>query len=202
MQESENKYCILMEQIEEHYECIYYFIKYNGNEEAVSHLLKQLERVEWELYPDCDMNAFIFETQYLVSETTAKEMTKVDLNSQGFHRKFDGVLKMIDFGLRDPSKEETKKKREKVNNHNMKKINDMLRDGGIEEFIDNEDIDESDLETVSKSDLSSDETMSETNSSDNDKRVDNFPKVLQSSKPRFARKAQSHSYKNKLKNNL
>ena len=35
-----------------------------------------------------------------VSAITAKQMTKVELNCQSFHRKFDGKLKRIKFGFK------------------------------------------------------------------------------------------------------
>ena len=111
----------------------YFFILHNGNEEALQHLQKQLQTVDWVI--EDGLSTFDLETTFLVSENTAKEMTKIDLNSYSFHRKFDGTLKKIDLGLRDT--DSNKKK--------MKKIFKILGYGQIEEFIDREDIDPEDL---------------------------------------------------------
>lgn len=204
-QSTEYKYCILMETNEDEQESWYTFIRYNGNEEAVKYLEKQLESVDWFLEPESGLSAFTLETGYLVSEKTAKEMTKVDLNSQSFHRKFDGKLQMIDLDLKKIKDDDNDRKRDKVTRKNMEKVLNVLGYGMIEKFIDNEDIDPEDLNnSVSNSEddsSSSSSSDSETSSNDNNKKLKTVPTLLQSSKPLFARKAQSHSksYKNKNK---
>jgi hypothetical protein len=70
--------------------------------------------------------------EYLVHEQTAKEMTMVDLNHCSFHRKFDGKLEKINLGFKDHYSDEKK----------MKKAFNVLGYGKIEEFIDQEDVDE------------------------------------------------------------
>lgn len=129
----ERKYAILQEVNEEEGETWLYFILYNGNEEALKHLNKQLETVRWRL--EDGMSTFDLELEFLVCERTAKEMTKVDLNHYSFHRKFDGVLKKIDLGLKDGQS----------NSKKMKKVNDILAYGDIDKFVGEEDIDPEDL---------------------------------------------------------
>jgi hypothetical protein len=141
----EYKYAILQETSGEEMESWLYFIRYQGNEESLTHLSKQLEQVDW--YIVDDLSTFDLELNYLVSEKTAKEMTKVDLNHYSFHRKFDGKLKSIDLGLK-----------EHYNNvKKMSKVFDVLGYGKIEDFIDMEDIDPEDLVNVG-SDFSSEDS--------------------------------------------
>jgi hypothetical protein len=83
-----------------------------------------------------------------VSELTAKEMTKVEVNSVLDHRKFDGKLQMIDFEFR--SKDSNDKK--------IVKCFDKLGVGLIENFIDGEDVDPEDLESGSEGDSSGSES--------------------------------------------
>lgn len=139
----EYTYALLQETNGEECESWYYFIRYQGNEEALDHLEKQLESVDW--YTLDDLSTFVIETQYLVSERTAKEMTKVDLNPTSFHRKFDGKLQMIDLGLNGITS--TKKK--------MIRVFDKISYGQIEDYIDGEDIDPEDM--ASRSDESEEE---------------------------------------------
>ena len=126
-------YAILQETSGEESESWLYFIKYQGNEDALSHLEKQLEKVDW--YIVDDLSTFDLETNFLVCERTAKEMTKVDLNYYSFHRKFDGKLKNIDLGFKDHHSNEKK----------MSKAFNVLGYGKIEDFIDQEDIDPEDI---------------------------------------------------------
>ena len=122
-----NTYAILMETNEEEGESWYYFLKSGGNEMSLKYLHDQLNKIDM-IFED-DLNTFIFEMDTLVSEQTAKEMCKVDLNSVSYHRKFDGKLKMINFNLK-----------KKDSNHKMlKKANHHLKEGKIANFIDEED---------------------------------------------------------------
>lgn len=125
---SEAKYAVLQETNETEGESWYYFIKYNDNEEALKHLEKQLNMVEeWVL--EEDLSTFDLDLTNLVSATTAKEMTLVDINGYTDHRKFDGKLQIVDFGL----------KSKHTNIRKLEKIFDVLGYGGIERFIDKED---------------------------------------------------------------
>lgn len=148
-------YAILQETSGGEQESWLYFLRYQGNEEALLHLEKQLTQVRWRIVEE--MSTFDLELKFLVSESTAKEMTKVDLNAYSFHRKFDGKLKMIDLKLKDSYKNQKK----------IEKVNDVLGYGGIEQFIDREDIDPEDLrkdEGDESSTASSDENGSESSS--------------------------------------
>ena len=73
-------------------------------------------------------------------------MTKLELNSRQWHRKFDGKLEQIDFGFK--KKDSIEKK--------ISKVYDLLACGQIENYIDDEDIDEDDLESNDDSDDDSD----------------------------------------------
>lgn len=177
-----NKYAILQETSGEESESWLYFIKYNGNEEALEYLQKQLKQVRWYIIED--LSTFDLETDFLVSESTAKEMTKVDLNHYSPHRKFDGKLKMIDLNFKDKYKNEKK----------MAKTFDVLGYGKIDRYIDQEDIDPEDLisnsqesDTSSGSDCSSSEEGSES-SEEVEKKKGTVPKVAVSRLAQIKRK--------------
>jgi hypothetical protein len=155
-------------------------------EKNLHNLQIQLESVDW--YVLDDLSTFDLDLEHLVSETTAKELTKLELNHHSFHRKFDGVLDKVELNLRTKDKNEKK----------MVKVFDILGYGQIEDYIDGEDIDEEDLTDTPQS--SSDEDSDEDNSndssdeeSDEDKsskkqRKKGIPEALKKSNlPRFAR---------------
>lgn len=181
---SEIKYAILQETNGGENETWINFIRYQGNEEALEYLNTQLNTVEFYILDD--LSTFDLETEVLVSELTAKEMTKVDLNHYSFHRKFDGVLKKIDLGLKDGQS----------NNRKLKNIFKVLGYGKIEEFIDQEDIDpedlleegsESETETESETDTeteseSESETESEENTTDSKKKSKKAKNATESKK--------------------
>jgi hypothetical protein len=147
-------YATLQETNDEECESWLVFIRYQGNEEALNHLQEQLKQVDWELMDG--LSVFEMELDFLVSEQTAKEMTKIDLNSQSFHRKFDGKLEKIDLGFK--AKSSTRKK--------MRKATDILGYGGIEDYIDQEDLDPEDLnETDEKHEESEESEDSESSES-------------------------------------
>lgn len=127
------KYVVLQEISDEEAECWLYFIKYNGNEEALEHLAKDLDSIEWELIEG--QSAFDLDLKHFVSSKTAKEMTKVELNHYQWHRKFDGKLANIDFKF---------KKRDDMD-EKMLKVNNILNYGQIDNYIEDEDIDTEDL---------------------------------------------------------
>lgn len=178
-------YATLMEMNDEHAECWYVFIRKEGNEENLKHLQDQLSSVDWSL--EEDQSTFDLETTYFVSEQTAKEMTKLDLNKNSFHRKFDGVLQRIDFGLKSSHS----------NDRKMEKVCKLLQNGGIEDFIDMEDIDPEDLNNVN-SDSDSEEPparSSHSSSEKNAKPKKGVPQALKDSQlPRIV-KAKRHGKK-------
>ena len=151
------EYVALMETSGKECESWYYFIRREGNEEALAHLQSQLEQVDWYILDD--LSTFDLDLEHFVSAQTAKEMTKLELNAQSFHRKFDGKLQKIDFNF--------KKKDLKNNERMMEKVFDILGYGQIEEFIDDEDLDPEDLTDTPESD--STEQESEESSSEDEK---------------------------------
>lgn len=155
----EGKYAVLQEFSDEECEAWLYFIRYEGNEENLKFLEEQLNKVEdWYLIEDC--STFDIDLKNLVSAQTAKEMTKVDLNSHQWHRKFDGKLQKIKF----------KFKKKHDNEDKMYVVHNKIGDGMIDEYIDDEDIDTDDLtEFESDSTLGSDE---ERDTEDTDSELD------------------------------
>jgi hypothetical protein len=155
-------YVVLMETNGQEYESWYNFIRYEGNEKALEHLQKQLEEIDW--YIIDDLSTFDLDLEHKVSASTAKEMTKLELNAQMFHRKFDGKLKMIDFGLEKIKK---KKDKERMNEAKICRVFDILGYSQIEEYLSDEDVDPEDLvsdsdeDTESQSDSSSEEVVEE-----------------------------------------
>lgn len=135
-------YVTLVETNGKHYECWYYFIKYEGNEEAIQHLEKQLNEMEPMILED--LSFFDIDTEHRMSEKTAKEMTSLEVNHVMFHRKFDGTLKKIDFGF----------KKKDSNNKKIIKVFNILGIGGISNFIDKEDVEEVENGSASESDSS------------------------------------------------
>ena len=122
-----------METNAEECESWYYFIRREGNEENLKHLQDQLEKVRMEIIDD--YSTFDLDLEHNVRATTAKDMTKVELNSVSFNRKFDGTLKKIDFGFKSNDS----------NSKKIRKICKLLGMGQIDEYISDEDIDDEDL---------------------------------------------------------
>ncbi len=133
--ETPAKYAVLMETNGEECESWLYFIKNDGNEDKLQHLLKQLEQIE--MYIIDDLSTFDLDLEHLVSEQTAKDMTKIELNSVSFHRKFDGVMKTVNLGL----------KRKDSNEKRIRRAHKALGFGNIDEYIEDEDIDTEDQVT-------------------------------------------------------
>lgn len=150
---TDGKYVTLMETSGEENESWIYFIRLDGNEENIKHLQSQLEQVEW--YIIDDLSTFDLDIDHPVSAQTAKEMTKVDLNHTSFHRKFDGVLQKIELGYTRKDGNDTK----------ICKTFDILGYGQIENFIDDEDLDEEDLVSDDESGSRSSSSVSESESS-------------------------------------
>ena len=152
----------------------------------MAHLQAQLETVDWYILDD--LSTFDLDLDHLISESTAKELTKLELNHYSFHRKFDGKLDTIDLGLKDRDKNEKK----------MAKVFDILGYGLIEDFIDHEDIDEEDLTSSTPSPSSSSSSESEESDSEDTRAMHKgkdkpVPKkgipqaLLNSNLPRFAK---------------
>ena len=125
-------YATLVETNGKEQESWYYFIKYEGNEESLNYLNDQLNSVD--MYILGELSTFDLDIKNLVSEETAKAMTKLEVNSVMFHRKFDGKLKKINFKL----------EKAKKNKHKIVRIFRKLGLNQIENFAEDEDISESD----------------------------------------------------------
>ena len=95
---TDSKYVVLCETSGKEFESWYYFIRYQGNEKALEYLQKQLEKID--MYILDDFSTFDLDLDHFFSEQTAKEMTKLEVNSYSFHRKFDGKMQMISLGLK------------------------------------------------------------------------------------------------------
>ena len=134
---NDEKYVVLCETSGREFESWYYFIRYGGNQKALEYLQKQLEKID--MYVLDDFSTFDLDLDHFFLESTAKEMTKLEVNSYSFHRKFDGKMSMISLGL---------KKRDD-NDDMLEKLFDKLGLGQIEDYIEDEDIDTDDLETDS-----------------------------------------------------
>ncbi len=183
---STGQYAVLMETSEKECESWYYFIRMNGNESALRKLANQLEQVEW--YIQDDLSTFDLDLEHTVTAKTAKQMTKLELNSYSFHRKFDGKLQDIHLGFKKRDTDERK----------MEKAFDLLGYGQIEDYIEDEDIDPEDLTDASEDESDSQsETDSESDSesdSDSDDKNKNKnktsgipPALLKSERPRWTR---------------
>jgi hypothetical protein len=168
----EGQYVALMETNGKECESWYYFIKYEGNEKALKHLENQLNKVEW--YVVDDLSVFDLDLEHFVSASTAKEMTKLELNSYSFHRKFDGVLREIDLGFKKKDKNEKK----------ICRAFDQLGYGQIEDYIDDEDIDSEDLTDNESISSSSDSESSESSDTKTDKKKGLPPSLIPRNKRR------------------
>lgn len=135
--ENSHRYAILMETSGEEFESWYNFIRYEGNEDALQHLHKQLEKVDF--YVLDDMSTFDLDLEHLVSEDTARQMCMVDLNSFMFHRKFNGKLQKIDFGF----------SRKDDNEDRIEKVHEKLGFGDIDKYVDGEEEFKDDNDSVS-----------------------------------------------------
>lgn len=178
------EYAVLMETSGAECESWYYFIRKQGNEEALLHLQEQLESVEWYILDD--LSTFDLDLEHYVTAKTAKQMTKLELNSYAFHRKFDGKLRRIDLGFR--RKDKTEKR--------MGKVFDILGYGQIEDYIEDEDLDPEDLTDHSDSDSSESESESESESDEGEREREDEekprpkgipPALMNSDRPRWAK---------------
>ena len=145
----DDRYVILMETNDDEPESWYNFIKYKGNEKALDFLNDQISKIDMELMEG--LSCFDLEIENFVSSNTAKEMSKVDLNSQGPHRKFDGKLEMVNL----------KFKKHDSNDKMLNKLYKKLGEQRLENYISDEDVDSSDLETNSESGGDGSDSMDE-----------------------------------------
>ena len=83
-------YVVFMETNGKELESWYNCIRVQGNEAALAHLQGQLEKVEW--YIVDDLSTFDLDLDHKISASTAKELTKIELNAVAFHRKFDKII--------------------------------------------------------------------------------------------------------------
>jgi hypothetical protein len=127
-----SKYVILQEYNDKKSETWLYFIKYDSNKKALEYLEKQLNSINWVIMKN--LSTFDIDLNHFVSATTAKEMTKIELNAYQWHRKFDGTLRMINMKLKEKDDDEDK----------ILKVYYKLGKGMIEKYIGYEDIDQED----------------------------------------------------------
>lgn len=168
-EENENLYATFMETNADEHESWYTFIKYNGNEDNLNYLKKQIESIDWHCELEEDMySAFDLDMDALVSENTAKQMTKLNLNAFTMHRKFDGSLDRITLNIKSIPDDLKQKKKDLINDENIRKANRILSYGKICQFISDEDYsgeednEEEDLDT-------NDEDFSSSDSEEEDK---------------------------------
>jgi len=147
------RYAILMETNGGEYESWYNFIRYEGNEDALEHLDEQIKKVDF--YVLDDLSTFDLELKRLVSESTAREMCKVDINAYMFHRKFDGKLEKIDFKFSKRDDNDTK----------IEKVNERIGMGDIDQYITQEDPCDTDFSLYSGNDSDRSESGSESDHS-------------------------------------
>lgn len=147
-------YVVLIETSEEKRESWYYFLQYDGNKDNLRHLERQLNSVEWKLLPG--LCTFQLDVDFLVSEGTARQMSKLKMNFIP-HQKLNGKLKKIYFDIDNNVDGNVTK---------MGKIYDTLKFGRIAKFFsytgdggdfDDEDDEEDDIthtdyESISSSD--------------------------------------------------
>jgi hypothetical protein len=153
-------YAALMETNGKECESWYYFIRCEGNMDALNHLQKQLEQVDWYILDD--LSTFDLDLEHFVDAKTAKQMTKLELNAYAFHRKFDGKLDEINFNF--------KKKDLKNNTKMMEKVFDLIGYGQIEDYISDEDLDPEDLTSDTETDTE-DDSETESSSEEEEERI-------------------------------
>ena len=119
------------------------FIKYEGNEDELNELQKQLQEVEW--YILGELSLFDMDLIHLVSEETARDICKLNLKNLLRHRKFDGKLSPVSLGFHSSANNTSK----------IVKAFKTLSYGRIEKYLTGEDIVISENERTGKSPLQS-----------------------------------------------
>ena len=164
---TDGRYAVLQETNGEEFESWLYFIRIEGNEENLKHLADQLKEVDFYILED--LSTFDLELERNVSALTAKEMSKLELNHCGFHRKFDGILKNIDFDFKKKDGNDTK----------ICKVFDVLGMGQIEDYINDEDIDEEDMLSDNEDGEGSESESGSGSESDEEKNSENRRKLAE-----------------------
>lgn len=156
-------YAVLAETNNQYCETWYYLIRYDKNVDALEYLYKQLDSIDW-IYLE-NYSSFSLDLINLVSSQTAKELTKISINDGSKHRKFDGDLQFINFRFRNKD-------------HNILKlikVCELIANGNIDQFIDNEDYDSNlreDDDSEDDSDSTSSEDSDDCSDEDSDDRSD------------------------------
>ena len=119
------------------------FISKEGNESKLNHLSRQLDQIDWSEAPEYT-GMFVVDTKG-VSRTTAREMMFVNLNTRYDPNKFDGPMKLIDFGFKKKDSHETK----------AVKVYELIGEGNVCNFLGKEDLDGCSLKGSDDSDYSS-----------------------------------------------
>lgn len=160
------RYATLMETNAEEKESWYYFINYDKNKEELEYLKEQIDTVDFYLIDD--LSTFDIDLEHLVDSTTAKQMSKIEVNSVMFHRKYDGKLQKINF----------KFKRNDDDEDRMYKCYEILGKGGIEDYVSDEDIDPEDKISEDESGDTYEETCEDSEESEEseENRVPRFKK--------------------------
>jgi len=140
----EKKYAVIMETNGDLCESWLYFVRYTGNEGALEKLSDDLNRIKTPTLME-GINMFDIDLKNLVSKQTATEMVMLELNSETYHRRFDGDMKPIDFGF------STKKRY--TDERIIEKIDKVIGGGRIEDFVTDEYIPESHINTDPDSDI-------------------------------------------------
>jgi hypothetical protein len=166
------RYAILMETNGGEYESWYNFIRYEGNEDALEHLDEQFKKVDFHVLDD--LSTFDLELKRLVSETTAREMCKVDVNAYMFHRKFDGKLEKIDFKFSKRDDNDTK----------IEKVNERIGMGDIDQYITQEDPCDTDFSLYSGNDSDRSDSGSDSDHSSQSSHSDHRRKNKNEPEPR------------------
>jgi len=158
-----DKYAVLMETSGPDCESWYYFIKYEGNENALKHLSDQLSTIEEDVvYPD--MSKFDIDLDNLVSLDCVNQMIMLELNSVTYHKRYDGKMKMIDLWFKQKDKD-TKR---------LSKVDDVMGNGHMDNFLSDEFIPESHRPTDSDMGSDSDEDTLSGSDSEELELPDNF----------------------------
>ena len=142
MTTQERLYSVLWEQNSDESEDTYYFLRLNGNEEPLRKLAEALEGrkppeksrrrdedddlygIDW----DDVETRFVLDLEHPVSERTASEMIRLHV-TKFLHRKFDGDMQTIPFGIKETDSASRRAKR----------IAKLLAGGNIDQFIGDED---------------------------------------------------------------
>jgi hypothetical protein len=143
----------------------YNFIRYEGNEENLKHLQDQLEQID--MYIIDDLSTFDLDLEHFVSEETANQMIKIEINSRSFHRKFDGTLRKINLKI----------SKSKDNDKLILNLNNKLAMGQIDDYIDGEFIHPEDILSGSEDEDDSEDEDSDFEDDDEDEDEDKDEEV-------------------------